>query len=111
MAVQNTLTRLLLKNDDFRQLLLQRTSLHLHKTFAPSHARAVFDRLIATIRPEMKRNCERWPRVLSYDRWEKHVQAFRQRFDGRHKFLLDGLRTALNITPAAEQTYFADLGY
>ncbi len=111
VAVQNTLTRLLLKNDEFRQLLLQRTSLHLHKTFAPSHARAVFDRLIATIRPEMKRNCERWPRVLSYGGWEKHVEAFRKQFDGRPKFLLDGLRKALNITPDEEKKYFADLGY
>ena len=111
VAVQNTLTRLLLNNKEFRQLFLERLSLHLHKTFSTKNATAVFDNLINTIKPEMGRNCERWPKVLTYTRWEEKVAAFRSRFDSRNKELLSDLREALKVTPEEEKKYFSDLGY
>ena len=62
--VQNILIQELLKNQEFRQLFLQRLSLHMHETFSTENATAVFDNIINTIKPEMRRNCERWPGLL-----------------------------------------------
>ena len=107
----NILIDLLLRNKQFRQLFLERLSLHLHKTFSASNATSVFDALIDSIRPEMAHNCERWSRVLTYDRWEKNVAEFRSKFADKDKRLLNNIRKFLNITDEEEKKYFSDLGY
>ncbi|MBR6926444.1 MAG: CotH kinase family protein, partial [Bacteroidaceae bacterium] len=106
----NILIDRLLKNKTFRQLFLERLSLHLHKTFSPSNATAVFDQLTSTIRPEMRRNCQRWPE-LSYNTWEKHVAAFRAKFNDRPRTMLSQLRQYLAVTAEENKQYFSDLGY
>ena len=109
--IQNTLIQELLKNQEFRQLFLQRLSLHMHETFTTENATAVFDNIINTIKPEMRRNCERWPGVLSYASWEKKVNAFREKFKVRNKIMLDSLREWLSITDEENEKYFSDLGF
>lgn len=109
--VQNILVQELLKNQEFRQLLLQRLSLHMHETFTTENTTAVFDNLINTIKPEMLRNCERWPGILSYSRWEKNVNTFREKFKERNKIMLNSLRDWLSITDEENEKYFSDLGF
>ena len=111
MKTQNILIQELLKNEEFRQLFLQRLSLHLHETFTTENTTLVFDSLINTIKPEMYRNCERWPEILSYARWEKNVNAFREKFKERNKIMLNDLRKFLSITDEENERYFSDLGY
>ena len=106
----NILIDRLLKNKAFRQLFLERLSLHLHKTFSTENATAVFDQLTSTIRPEMRRNCRRWPE-MSYATWEKHVAAFRAKFNDRPRTMLSQLRQYLAITADEDKQYFSDLGY
>ena len=106
----NKLINAVIKNKDFRTLFLERLSLHMHKTFTVENTTAVFDKLINTIKPEMKRNCERWPK-LTYEKWEKNVQDFRTNLTTRNKTMLNELRSTLNITPEEEKKYFADLGF
>lgn len=101
----------LLDNNEFRQLFLERLSMHLHKTFTPENATKVFDGLIKTIEPEMKLNCKRWPNLGSYERWQKNVDAFKKKFKGRDKYVLDGIRNELKVTPEENKKYFGDLGY
>lgn len=110
LCLQNLLIHRALKNKAFRKLFLERLSMHLHKTFSEANTTAVFDQLINTIRPEMKRNCERWPK-LTYEKWEKNVANFREKFKTKNKSLLDDLRKAINITQEEEKKYFSDLGY
>ena len=107
----NTLIDRLLKNNEFRQLFLERLSVHMHKTFSTKNTTEVFDNLINTIKPEMEYNCKRWPTVLSYSSWEKHVARFREKFKDRNKIVLDDIRKELNITAEEEKKYFSDLGY
>ena len=83
----------------------------MHETFSTQNATAVFDNLINTIKPEMQRNCERWPGVLSYARWEKNVNAFREKFKKRNVIMLNNLREYLSITDEENEKYFSDLGY
>lgn len=107
----NLLIQKLLKNKDFRQMFLERLSWHMHNTFTTQNTTAVFDNLINTIKPEMERNCQRWPKVLTYPKWEYHVKAFREKFATRNRIMLNDLRKALAITEEENKKYFADLGF
>jgi hypothetical protein len=107
-GLHNRMINSLLANEEFRRLFMERLSLHMHKTFSPKNATAVFDALVTSIRPEMERNCERWPQ-LSYKQWEKNIEAFRARFADRHLIVLNDLRRLLAITPEEDKQYFSDL--
>lgn len=108
VGVHNRMISALLANRNFRELFLQRLSHHMHHTFTEKNATAVFNGIVNTIRPEMKRNCERWPQ-LSYETWEKNIVKFREKFATRSKTMLDDLRQLLSITEAENKKYFGDL--
>ena len=110
VGVHNRMISRLLTNSEFRQLFMERLSHHLHNTFTVKNTTAVFDALVKTIRPEMKRNCERWPQ-LSYNTWEKNIVKFRERFSVKNKMMLKDLRQFLSITEEENKKYFSDLGY
>ena len=107
----NMLTSELMKNKDFRDLFLQRLSHHLHHTFTTAGATAVFDNLINTVKPEMRNNCERWPQLISYSHWEKHVGEFREKINNRNKTMLNDIRKELKVTDEENRKYFSDLGF
>ena len=107
----NRLVVELLKNPDFRRLFMERLSMHMHSTFTTANTQKTFDDLINTIKPEMERNCERWPNVLSYTSWLAKVEKFRAKFATRNKIMLNNLRNGLEITPEENKKYFADLGF
>ena len=111
MNTHNGMVMRLLKNQEFRQLFLERLSLHIHKTFSEKNATAVFDNIIETIKPEMERNCKRWSNVMSYGKWENNVKSFRDKFKDRPKNMLNELRKHLMITDEEEKKYFSDLGF
>lgn len=110
VAVHNVMINRLLANKEFRELFLQRLSHHMKTTFSPKNATAVFDNLVNQIKPEMKRNCERWPQ-LSYEKWEKNIEDFRAKFNDKPKVMLDGIRDYLHVTDAENKKYFSNLGY
>lgn len=107
----NILVHKLLENSTFRHRFLERLSLHLHTTFRPDHVTEVFDSLINTIKPEMRLNCERWPSLMSYAKWESHVREFRGKFQRRAENMLNAIREYLHVTAEEEKEFFADLGY
>jgi len=111
VSFHNLFVDKLLDNPNFRKLFLERLSLHMHKTFSPENTTKVYDSLIEQIKLEMKLNCKRWPNLLSFDNWEKHVAEFREKFKTRHKEMLNALREELKITPEENKQYFGDLGY
>lgn len=110
LCLQAGFTAALLRNATFRKQFLERTSYHLHNTLSQKNAEAVFDALVAKIRPEMVNNCKRWP-GLSFETWEKNAATFRSHFATKPKTILDDIRGYLNVTPAEEKLYFSDLGY
>lgn len=99
----NVLINRLLDNPEFRLLFLKRWTYHRQHTFQPEHARAVFDRLISLIQPEMPRNCQRWP-AMSYTTWQKHVEHFRQQLRTRLPLLHQDLLRELKVTEDERQS-------
>lgn len=110
VAEHNVMISRLLTNKEFRTLFLQRLSHHMHTTFSAPNATAVFDNIVKQIRPEMKRNCERW-KQLSYDGWELNIKSFREKFATKPKVMLDDLRNYLSITEEEDKKYFGDLDF
>lgn len=110
LFIHDGIMRAMLKNPKFRQLFLERTSWHMHHTFSKAYVAKFFNDMMDAIRPEMKRNCERWP-DLSYKNWEAHQVTFVKNFETRPKAMLNDLRKQLRITPEEEKKYFADLGF
>lgn len=110
VKAHNIMINRLLENKDFRNLFLERLSYHLANTFAPKNTEAHFDNLVAQIKPEMKRNCERWP-SLSYSTWEKNIADFRAMFKEKPKVMLNEIREYLGVTDAENKKYFSKLGY
>lgn len=108
---QNKLISELLKNKEFRQLFLERFSMHIHKTFNTEYVTTFFDKLIETIKPEMELNCKRWPHLMSYSDWCKHVEQFRAKLKSRSQTMVEDIRKELSVTPEENKKYFSDLGY
>ena len=106
----NALINSMLKNPEFRQMFLERLSYHLTNTYSAKNATAYFDKFVAQIRPEMKQNCQRWPK-LGYQKWEENIKEFRSRFAGRPQKVLNDIRSYLHVTPEENKKYFGHLGY
>ncbi len=98
----NMLINRLLENPEFRKLFIGRLAFHLDNTFSQKNTEKVFDGLVAQIRPEMERNCKRWPK-LSYKTWEKNIEAFREKFKDKHTVMLKGIGEYLKFTPEEEK--------
>lgn len=91
VSAANVMVRQLMANADFRKRFLERLDYHAAHTFSPERATAHFDQLVATIRPEMKYNCERWPN-LKYSTWEKNIARFRERLATRTQLVVEGVK-------------------
>ncbi|HCD53107.1 MAG TPA: hypothetical protein DEQ34_11705, partial [Balneolaceae bacterium] len=71
------LFRNLLKNETFKNTFIQRYSVHLQHTFAPSRLKAILDSTKALVESEIPRHMERWDKSfrLGYNMdWEKHIE-------------------------------------
>lgn len=110
VAYHNLMISRLLPNKEFRALFLQRLGQHLATTLSPANANKVFDDLVALIKPEMERNCKRWPQ-LSYNQWEKNIADFKVKLDNKPKVMLDDIRVLLSVTQEENKKYFGKLGY
>lgn len=101
----NVIIDRILQNPRGRELFLQRWAHHRSVTFSQENALTLFDGIIAAIRPEMERNCKRWPQ-MSYTSWEKNVAQFREKIKSRPDELHPDVIRELNVTPEEQKKYF-----
>ena len=97
----------LLKNETFRQTLVERFAYHLDTTYNPDRVIGMIDELAEIIRPEIPRHTDRWGG--SYEEWERKLEGLREfarerpAVVTRHvqtHFDLDGDEMALLFGPA-----------
>ncbi len=103
----NTMISSLLKNDEFRDMFLQRFAYHLKNTFSVKNAQAVLDAIVEQIEPEMQRECERWNRT--YSGWQNHVQTVRDKIETRVTLMLSQLSSEFGLTQEEYDSYFGDI--
>lgn len=100
----------LIKNSDFRDLLIRRTSDALHGAFSDENALAIIDEMVAELDSEMERDTVRW-RVggVNYKLWQRKVTELRSFVDGYHTTVINSLKALLKLTDEEVEMYFGDL--
>ena len=80
------LFRSLLTNQDFRNKFVQRYSMHIHTTFAPSRMMSFIDSTAQLIESEIPRHKSRWPESLKFGSWEKHLAIIEEFINKRQNY-------------------------
>lgn len=106
LALFNFFVSRLLPNPEFRRMFIERWAYHYSHTFEETHALALFDEMIEEIRPEMERNCKRWPK-MGMRSWEKNVANFRAKIKAAPARLHRSVISELGITKKEQSQYFA----
>lgn len=74
----------LFKNAEFKKQFIETYAEYMHTVFDPDRMIAILDEMVAEIRDEMPRQCERW-KAMSYTRWESNIERLhtiiRERWD------------------------------
>jgi len=111
--LNNTLTIGLMKNEQFRDLYLQRLAYHLKTTFADDKVTSYVDAIYNEILPEMERDRDRWG--FSYSDWERHVKRVRDfcvnesNGTSQKKRLLKDTKNYFGLSNEEYEHYFGDV--
>lgn len=114
-AQTQKLLRALMKNSEFRALMLERFELHCSTTIAPETTRARFDALEAQLLHDMPYNIARWknakePCHSSVSNWQARVERARGRYTPQS--YLDSIKvqfvTELKLTPDEVRKAFGE---
>ena len=104
------LSNSLIKNKDFRTLLLQRASDALHGAFSDENALAIIDEMTAELDSEMKADAARWRTAgINYNLWLSKVELLKTYVDGYHTTVIQSLTSVLKLSDEEMETYFGDL--
>ena len=101
------LVRALLNNEEFRDLLATRLAALLAGPLSDENMVATIEEIAATIRPETKREQERWGTPVSG--WESSVDYMVGFCDGRSQEMIDSLCSLLGFSKLEREYYFGDL--
>ena len=100
----------LIRNTDFRELLIKRASDALHGAFSDENALAIIDEMVAEIDSEMVRDTVRWRKAgVNYKEWNKKVDELKGFMSGYHTTVVKSLKTVLKLTDEEIKKYFGDL--
>lgn len=76
----------LLKNSQFRQLLLDRFVYHINNTFQPDKLVALVDEMAAGMEPEMSKQIARFGQPSSVSAWKQEIESFKRQLRERPKY-------------------------
>jgi len=107
LKVSTLLNRRLFASEAYRTRFLERLSLSLRTVWKEETVLAKFDTLVATLRPEIKRDFMRWK--LNPNDWEKNVEDLREFIEVRTEILLKQTRTYFKLSNADFEKYFGGL--
>lgn len=105
-----TMTRRLLKNDEFRDLFFQRLAKYCQTILSTNYVMARIDSLYELMLPEMERDQKKWGRKLSY--WQTRVQWLRDYVseDGEDRvdILWESAVRYFDLTEAEAERYWTE---
>lgn len=83
------LLRSLLKNEEFKNKFIQRSSIHMQFTFEPTRLEAFLDSTTSLIESEVPRHMDRWKKSLRLGKsnWEQHVELVRSFINERPNYI------------------------
>ena len=110
----NRLISALLDNQDFRRLVLEKTSEYLSGPLAQDNAFAVMDKLADELRPELERDGALWG--YTPKQWERELDGYLYRVlgsmgrDGYNLYFAETVRDRMRLSSQEFEQYFGNLG-
>lgn len=110
----NRLISALLDNQDFRRLVLEKTSEYLSGPLAQDNAFAVMDKLADELRPELERDGALWG--YTPKQWERELDGYLYRVlgsmgrDGYNLYFAETVRDRMGLSSQEFEQYFGNLG-
>lgn len=101
------ISRGLMRNSTFRKIFLQRLSYGLHNQWKKSNVLAELDRQYKLLKPEMKREKQRWGGSVA--QWESSIKELRRYVNKRQSYLLRQIKSVFHLSNAQMKEYFGDL--
>lgn len=107
LNVSTFLFRNIIRNQEFRDLFVERLSYQLKYVWNEQRVEEAIDAMVELYRPEMERERKRWN--LSYEEWEMRVEQLRDYFRLRNDYLLPQTQKFFDLTDAEMERYFGGL--
>ncbi len=86
------------KNQAWRDYCVDRYVQVVEQYFNAERATALFDQMVAAIRPEMPRQIAKWGKPSSMSEWEKEVAQMRSYIEKRPEYALENMRKYFGLT-------------
>ncbi len=94
--VDNSLIRGLMKNEEFKERFVELFFYNIKYVWTKEHVLSRYQEIYNRIKPEMKRNQERWG--YSYEEWEKECQKIEKFILGREQDLLRQVKNFFHLS-------------
>ncbi len=99
--------RMLLRNQDYKDMFIERYAELLNTTFMPENLTTIVDNMAEQIEPEIERNAKRWGGP-SHSKWEKEIKNLKNICQKRRDVMKNQLQEYFNISDAKMKKLFPD---
>lgn len=100
----NSLLRGLMQNEKFRLRFIERLSYNLKNVWTDDNLNKRYDELYNLLKPEMKRNQERWN--STYEVWEEECKVLKDYLKKRKNYLLKNVQDYFKLSDKEMKKYF-----
>lgn len=88
----------LIKNPQFKQLLLERFVYHINNTFQPENLLPLVDEMAAEMEPELGKQIAKFGQPSSVSAWKSEVEAFKQQLRVRPIYAKQMVKSYFNLS-------------
>ena len=107
-AFETTLSVSLLKNDDMKELFLQRLSYFMKNVYTEEKMLAAIDEMYEEMKPEMAKHYEKWPSDGSVESWERNVDRLRTWVQERPEYVKSTCKSYFGLSDSKMEELFGE---
>jgi len=107
-AFDTTLSVALLKNDDMKELFLQRLSYFMNNVYTEGKMLGAIEEMYETMKPEMAQHYEKWPSDGSVESWERNVDRLRSWVKERPKYVKQTCQAYFGLSDSKMEELFGE---
>ncbi len=93
-------------NDTWRAKFINRYAYLLNNVFDTERVCSLIDAMAAEIRPEMERNCERWGKPESLEKWESNIENMKKSAEIRRSQAVKELKKVFGLSDSKIEDLF-----
>ena len=93
-------------NDTWSAKFINRYAYLLNNVFDTERVCSLIDAMAAEIRPEMERNCERWGKPESLEKWEENIENMKKSAEIRRSQAVKELKKVFGLSDSKIEDLF-----